>query len=382
MNKQKILVIILSIVTVVAVCAIIVCSISIFNYAQSINDTQADNSNNIKPTESAAADDVMDNKDEISLLIQQDPVIYTYEDMENDVKAIAEHYSDLVKYNVLTETFDQRNVYDIVVGDEYAENHLLVTGSIHACEYITTKLVMRQLDDFLKDLSTDEIVYNGLTANELLDNCAIHVIPMINPDGVSISQSGLDGLKTEAAKNKIAEIAALDGQQITEDYLTTWKANAEGIDLNRNFDASWEDYAGASHPSSSHYKGASIGCANESRALIELTEKYPFKRTISYHTQGEVIYWYFGQEGEFRTQTEEFAKLISSETGYVLDENYTALDPAGYKDWALDKLNIPSVTIEVGKGVNPVEHSQIDSIWEKNQNVWYAALYNIRQQTL
>ena len=113
-----------------------------------------------------------------------------------------------------------------------------------------------------------------------------------------------------------------------------------------------------------------------------MTEKYPFKRTISYHTQGEVIYWYFGQEGEFRTQTEEFAKLISSETGYVLDENYTALDPAGYKDWALDKLNIPSVTIEVGKGVNPVEHSQIDSIWEKNQNVWYAALYNIRQQTL
>ena len=119
-------------------------------------------------------------------------------------------------------------------------------------------------------------------------------------------------------------------------YLTKWKANGNGVDLNRNFDALWDVYQDpAGHPSADHYKGTEPGCEAESAALISLTREQQFSRTISYHTQGGVIYWYFAQEGELYEKSLDFGERISHLTGYDLDGNYEDLDPAGYKDWAI-----------------------------------------------
>ena len=61
-------------------------------------------------------------------------------------------------------------------------------------------------------------------------------------------------------------------------------------------------------------------------------------------------------------------------TGYPLDDNYEALDPAGYKDWAISKMNIPSLTIEIGSGTSPVPADQLDILYKQNADVWYALL--------
>ena len=134
-------------------------------------------------------------------------------------------------------------------------------------------------------------------------------------------------------------------------------------DLNRNFDALWDSYADpAGHPSADHYKGTAPGCEVESNALIQLTLQEHFSRTISYHTQGDVIYWYFGQENSLYDQTLSFANTIAAATGYPLDADYQALDPAGYKDWAILSQGIPSLTIEVGTGDTPVSPDQFETI--------------------
>ena len=124
-----------------------------------------------------------------------------------------------------------------------------------------------------------------------------------------------------------------------------------------------------SHPSSESYKGQSVGCEVESSALISLTMNQKFTRTVSYHTQGEVIYWYFGQKEPLFSESRRFAKNMSKATGYKLDSNYADLDPAGYKDWALSKQNIPSLTIEVGKGSNPVDPVQFSTICSQNKDM-------------
>ena len=108
--------------------------------------------------------------------------------------------------------------------------------------------------------------------------------------------------------------------------------------------------------------------------MVALTEKYPFVRTISYHTQGSVIYWYFGQTGQLKTDTETFANEVSRVTGYPTDANYANLDPAGYKDWAIAKKGIPSLTIEVGRETSPVPAGQFDTVWNENQGVWQVLL--------
>lgn len=311
------------------------------------------------------------------MIIDQDPEIYTYENMEYDFICLAEQYPDQVSCITLAETTDQRNVYCLIIGDSQAKQSILVSGGIHGREYISCQLVMKQVVSFLRHLEAGDS-YHNVSYEKLLENTAIYSIPMINPDGVSISQKGMDGILTESVKEQIRNIAQLDGQQAEGSYLERWKANAAGVDLNRNFDALWQEYQDpVGHPSSDYYKGTSPGSEPESAALIRLTEEKRFLRTVSYHTQGSVIYWYFGQEGQIYLDTFDFGQRIAGLTGYDMDADISSLDPAGYKDWAISVLGIPSLTIEIGRDSSPVPPEQFEEIWKRNEYVWEETLLGV-----
>ena len=312
------------------------------------------------------------------LIILQNPAMYTYDNMQKDLELLPLLYGDYVTVDSLGQTADDRQLYHIIIGNSASEHKIFINGSIHGREYMTTQLVMKQTVTFLQHVSAGDS-YEGYSYKSLLENTAIHVVPMVNPDGVSISQFGLSGLLREASRQKVKEIASLDGSAAEGYYLTRWKANANGVDLNRNFDALWESYEGSGHPSSDHYKGASIGCETESAALIALTQQEMFDRTISYHTQGSVIYWYFGQTGALYDETLDFANCISDATGYPADANYEYLDPAGYKDWGICKLEIVGLTVEIGRETSPVPAAQFSDIWERNRYVWEETILNVKQ---
>ena len=295
--------------------------------------------------------------------------LYTYGEFQRDMAALQKNAGAALRVDEIGQTVDGNKLYDFRVGNPAAERHLLVFGGIHAREYITAQLVMRQLVQLLSDQSTNGS-YENIAVRELLSNTEIHFIPMANPDGISISQLGLEGLHTEAVRETVRQIAAKDGKALTESYLRQWKSNANGVDLNRNFDALWESYNDhLGHASADHYKGTAPECELESKALADLTRQFQFDATLSYHTQGEVIYWNFGQEGELKNMSLLLANRVSELTGYRLDGNFQALDTAGYKDWAISKLGIPSLTIEAGHGGNPVDPAQMDAIWRENRDV-------------
>lgn len=300
--------------------------------------------------------------------------------MEHDIHTLIIKYPSLLHGDSLGKTPDGRYLYHLVIGNENAEKQILLFASIHAREYITTPLLMRQTAALLQNLSDQTASYRGCSYQDLMKNIAIHIVPMINPDGVSISQFGMDGIRSATVRQEIYKIYELDQAVEIGSYLRTWKSNAQGVDLNRNFDAMWDSYNDhLGHPSSDHYKGTSPASTEEAKTLIKLTEQYPFKRTVSYHTQGEVIYWYFAQTGDLLNESKALAESASAVTGYPLDADYTKLDPAGYKDWAIQKKNIPSLTIEVGRGTNPLEMSQLPAIYEQNKNVIGEILYGLRE---
>ena len=56
-------------------------------------------------------------------------------------------------------------------------------------------------------------------------------------------------------------------------------------------------------------------------------------------------------------------------TGYRISNTWAEKDAAGYKDWAVQKLDIPSVTIECGIGTSPVAESQIEEMWAGNDGI-------------
>ena len=74
--------------------------------------------------------------------------------------------------------------------------------------------------------------------------------------------------------------------------------------------------------------------------------------TLSYHSQGRVIYWRFLDYEPANSRA--IAELFASVSGYAVEETPYASGFAGYKDWFIQDYDRPGYTIEVGEGVNPL----------------------------
>ena len=344
---------------------------SLFLSGCSNAEPEVENKNNVESKQiTPTSKKLVDEK----LIIWTSPEKYSYENLVQDIQTI-KNVCPQVQVNEIATTADGRKVYDIVLGDLNSQNQILIFGAMHAREYITVQTVMRQLCNAIDASNGYGENYRGVSATELLQGVTIHFIPNSNPDGVAISQFGLNALQNENIRSQVAQMGG---------NFVHWKANANGVDLNRNFDAGWQEFQGSPYPSSERYKGKFPGSEPEAAALIKLMQDYPIKRTISYHTCGALIYWYYKQEGAVLTESQKFANAISHETGYPLDGDYTSVDAAGFKDWAVYKLGVPSITIETGAEsggiVYVVPQSRFNGIWQRNKNVVYATIYNLKYE--
>jgi g-D-glutamyl-meso-diaminopimelate peptidase len=160
-----------------------------------------------------------------------------------------------------------------------------------------------------------------------------------------------------------------------------WKANIEGIDLNLQFPAGWEQareikYAqGYTMPAPRDYVGEHPLSAPESRAVYQFTLQHEFRLILAYHTQGEVIYWkYLDYEP---TDSQRIAFYFSEVSGYEVEETPLVSGYAGYKDWFIMEYNRPGYTIEAGRGTNPLPISQFAQIYEDNKGILLGGMTQI-----
>lgn len=303
---------------------------------------------------------------------------YSYQDLKNDLHIYSRIFEKIVQITPLAYTIDGRKIFQVRIGSPLARHKILIFAGIHGREYMTSQLVMDQIASFARAI-LEKKNYRHFSYQTFFENCAVFILPMVNPDGITISQMGPDALYKDENRKRVWEIARAERARMPwKQYFQYWKSNAEGIDVNRNFDALWESYYdGVGKPASEHYKGMAPGCTKEAEVLIQLTLKEKFERTISYHSSGAVIYWSFGQCGELAKKTQAFANRIAATTGYVPDDNYEELDPAGYKDWALLKQQIPSLTIEIGRAESPLPPSAYKKIRKENQFVFEETILDI-----
>ena len=89
--------------------------------------------------------------------------------------------------------------------------------------------------------------------------------------------------------------------------------------------------------------------------------------TLSYHTQGEVIYWQFLDYEPPCLRA--IAQKLGEISGYAVEETPYASGFAGYKDWFIQKYNRPGYTIEAGFGENPLLIEQFDKIYKDNLGI-------------
>ncbi|MCC8127271.1 MAG: peptidase [Clostridiales bacterium] len=298
---------------------------------------------------------------------------YTYDQMVQDLNNLKRTYGDKMQINIYGTSLDGRSLYEVVLGNASASKHIMIQAGIHAREYMTPLLVMKQLEYGLAFYDTGN--YDGIPLSTLLSQVAVHFVPMTNPDGICISQGGESTIRSLTLRQTIARCYANDVAQgrtsrTYEDYLTVWKANARGVDLNQNFPADWDQVVSCSDPSYATYRGTSALSEPESQALAQLAESRNWALTISYHSMGNLIYWDY--EGNKVTQASgELATIIQQNTGYNFGGSS---GHGGFKDWTQIKDSpIPGVTIEVGSVACPLPISQYADIWNRNKMVWALA---------
>ncbi len=262
-----------------------------------------------------------------------------------------------IKTVVIGKSVLGKNIYAVCCNTEPQNPWVIVTAGIHAREHLSCDLVVKLIHKYIK--KNNNYGYN------------IAFIPLVNPDGATLCINGVTGLCPQV-KNKLL---AING---SADF-SLYKANANGVDLNNNFNALWhKKHTTKTKPSSQGFYGHKPNSEPETQALVKLTNKLKPFITISYHLKGEQIYFDFYQNKKHYLRDSKIAKIFAMSTGYAI-KSTQYVSSGGYKDWCVYTLKIPSLTIELGtdKYNHPYPQHQLNSIYQKNED-----LFNCLQKSL
>lgn len=228
---------------------------------------------------------------------------------------------------------------------------VLVHGAIHAREYITTLLINRQIEFLLE---------RKKRGNLNLQVGGIYFVPMVNPDGVDIVFNGTKNIECDFIRERIENILKTTNKKL-------FKANANLVDLNVNFNAKWgEGKKNVLVPSSENFIGYKSESERETKALVSFVKKIKPSATISYHSKGEVIYYKFKSSEKTLKLARDLARVAKSLTGYKIVSQGSS--SGGFKDFCMESLNIPSLTIEVGSDelTHPLTKKELPFILQQN----------------
>ena len=298
---------------------------------------------------------------------------YSYSELTSDLSILSERYGDKMSYSSIGTSLDGRSIYAVSLGSPDAEKQIIVSAGIHAREYLTPMLVMKQLELCLYNYDT--AAYGDIPLSEIFEKYRFCILPMCNPDGITMAQFGLDSLNSEELKSTVRSIYQSDKSLgLTSDpidkYLTYWKANARGVDLNRNFDTKdWEGLQKVTLPSYINYKGETPLSEPESKAMADYVSSLSSPvASLAIHSQGEIIYFDCGQDN--KQASLDLARTTKELCGYKII--YEPRQDAAFEDFCALNKGIPSITVETGNYLvtAPIPKGEFDKIWNDCRDLW------------
>ena len=284
----------------------------------------------------------------------------TSELTERYLRQIAERYPFTKLEKVGTTDF-QRPIWMLTVGT--GKRHVLFTAAHHANEWITALVLLKYAEDLAEAIADQGILF-GQRAKEMADAVTIHLIPLVNPDGVDL----VNGALNEDSQYALAKTLAENYPAIP--FPNGWKANLLGTDLNLQYPAGWlqareiKFSQGYTKPGPRDYVGRSPLNQMETEALAQLTEKLNPELVLAYHSQGKEIYWKFKEY--VVPGARELGEVMARVSGYRLADTPEESAYAGYKDWFIQTFRRPGYTVEVGQGENPLPLRQFPEIYRDN----------------
>ncbi|MCG8538824.1 MAG: M14 family metallopeptidase [Clostridia bacterium] len=287
---------------------------------------------------------------------------YTYEIMERDIEGLRVRYP-FIEVGVAGESVLGRKLYYIKLGQ--GPNQVFYNGAHHALEWITSPLLMKFTENFLKSYTNGKNI-RGYDLESIWNNSSIYIMPMVNPDGVDLVLNGL-------TRDNPYYQELIEWNNGSTDFSRVWQANNKGVDLNHNYPAEWEQSReearrlGILGPGPTRYGGPFPLSEPETEAVTQFVRDHNFRLVLAYHTQGEVIFWQF--EDLQPPEARSIGEMFSRASGYRLAEIFGIGAYAGMKDWFIQEYRRPGYTVEAGLGRNPLPISQFDRIYNDNEEI-------------
>ncbi|MDD2409252.1 MAG: M14 family zinc carboxypeptidase [Bacilli bacterium] len=224
--------------------------------------------------------------------------------------------SKYIKVAIIGKSIDQRNVYSLEIGN--GENIILFDAGTHAREVANPLFLLKYCIDLINKLEKKQ---------KELNNIKLIIVPLVNPDGYDAVLFG-----PKSINNKKLHIY----KKRNLINFNTYKANSNGVDINRNFPSQhsglhYRKYLSQNvsyKPSLGYedfYSGYQLGSEEETQALIYLFNKYIYniKVYITLHSAGRLIY--SGKpnlSNVFNNNSLKLAKYISKINNYLIyDKN-------------------------------------------------------------
>jgi hypothetical protein len=240
-----------------------------------------------------------------------------YATFMNAFKALANAYPELMTYETIGKTVQNRDIIMFKIGNPTG-GRVLFDGALHGDENLGSELLYFYAKWLLT--SSDPLAKRILARDYTL------LIPVVNVDA----------------------------------YDRTTRVNANGVDLNRNFATNWQ-YGGSSDPNSKYYRGPSPLSEPESKAIVGVFQKYKPSFYVNLHRGGAIFY--ISQYGNSTYYSIIFNKIatLAQQRG-VAKYSHQYVSGAGYSISDAARAGITSFLLEVIDWDTPITLAEIETI--------------------
>jgi hypothetical protein len=274
--------------------------------------------------------------------LQISDVYHTYERIQEIGDSLVAAHPDLIqKLRIGQTTQESRDIFAYKIAraaqDDLDRPAIMFDGCHHADEIMGAQITTALMQELVSKYGEDEEV------TRWLDGYEIYVVPVVNVDGHHVVTHNIDPRWRKNTRD-------LDGDGVLYEY-------GEGVDLNRNYDFNWAN-GGSGDSASVRYRGEYPFSESENRAMRSLVEDKRFLLSITYHSQGEVIYYPWTWRGRPAPDDKLLTEIANGIAGSIPtmagDTTYVAEYGAGTVGqsypWLYGRYGTFDFIVETGRG--------------------------------
>ncbi len=286
---------------------------------------------------------------------------YDYQTLIKDCNIIRKQFPKTELFSI-GESVMEHKLFCLKVGT--GKRKLFINGAHHSLEYLTSAFIMRFLKEFLTSVENQTRMF-GYDTRLLYERTTLFAVPMVNPDGVDIAIHGID-VTNPHHRELVSKVGI-------HSFNKVWQANANGVDINHNYNAGWKVVE--ARPGPTRYSGEEFESEPETKAIVDFVRSEKIDMLLAFHSQGGEIYYDF--DGMAEKHSYALAREFSGLSGYIVSSPDEVASFGGCKDWFIEEFGKAGFTIEIGHGKNPLPLSMLDDLFEENAKIVLCAMSRV-----